>query len=104
MHRKILHGLDGSEGSFKALREAINLAKVYNASLYTLTVEELPSNPETVGEIAEEKEGLNEKHKEMMLKVDELAEKEGVEIHPVVLIGHEVKTFWSLLERKVSIS
>jgi nucleotide-binding universal stress UspA family protein len=65
MHKKILHGLDGSEGSFKALLEAINLARLYKAELHTLTVEELPSYPETVGEVVEEQEAQNGKYREV---------------------------------------
>jgi nucleotide-binding universal stress UspA family protein len=40
VHKKILHGLDGSKGSFNALEEAIELAKRYGAELHTVSVEE----------------------------------------------------------------
>jgi len=50
MYKKILHGIDGSEGSFKALDEAISLAKLYGAELHTVFVEEMPQYAGTIGE------------------------------------------------------
>ncbi len=100
MHKKILHGLDGSEGSFKALREAISLAKLYHAELHTLTVEELPAYPETVGEVEEEKEALNGKYKEIIDKATELAEQEHIAIIPNLAYGHEVKEFVEFIKKE----
>ena len=100
MHKKILHGLDGSEGSFKALLEAINIAKKYSAELHTLTVEELPSHPETVSEISEEKEGINGKYKEMLVRAVELAKRNGVKLFNHIVIGREVKAFIEFIDKE----
>jgi len=100
MHKKILHGLDGSEGSFKALREAISLAKLYHAELHTLTVDELPAYPETVSEVNEEKEALNGKYKEILAKASELAKQENIAIMPHFVYGHEVKEFIELIKKE----
>ena len=51
--KKILLGLDGSEGSFKALVEALALAKCGPAQLHLLTVEEVPQYAGTMGEVIE---------------------------------------------------
>jgi nucleotide-binding universal stress UspA family protein len=100
MHKKILHGLDGSEGSFKALLEAISIAKKYTAELHTLTVEELPKHPETVSEISEENEGINAKYKEMLVKAADLAKREGLELFNHIVLGHEVKAFIDLIDKE----
>jgi len=55
MLKKILHGLDGSEGAFKALVEALELAQKCSAELHTISVEELPRYPGAIGEVIEEK-------------------------------------------------
>ena len=97
MHKKILHGLDGSDGSFKALLEAISIAKNNDAELHTLTVEELPSYPETVSEISEEKEGQNGKYNNVLTKAADLAKREGVELFNHIVLGHEVQAFIDLI-------
>ncbi len=100
MHKKILHGLDGSEGSFKALIEAISLAKLYKAELHTLTVEEIPSHPETVSEVSEEKDAIEGIYKEVLLKADRLAEREKSKLTHHIKIGHEVRTFIEFIEKE----
>ena len=59
MHKKILVGLDGSEGSFKALTAAIDLARLSSAEIHSLSVEELPGYAGTVSELVEEKASAN---------------------------------------------
>jgi nucleotide-binding universal stress UspA family protein len=92
MHRKILHGLDGSEGSFKALAEALDLAKEYQAELHTVSVEELPRYPGTVGEVIEEKAAANGRFRDAIAQARAMAESAGVTLQPHVIVGHEVKT------------
>ena len=92
MHRKILHGHDGSEGAFKALAEAVDLARRYDADLHTITVEEIPRYPGAIGEVIEEKEAANGKYKDALKGAKKMAESAGVELRCHVLIGHEVKT------------
>lgn len=90
MHKKILHGLDGSQGSFKALAEAIDLAKRYGIELHTISVEEMPRMPETVGEIIEEQDIANGFFKDAIKKARQMASAENVELRPHILVGHEV--------------
>jgi len=92
MFKKILHGNDSSEHAFKALAEAIELAKRYGAELHSISVEELPNYAGTIGEVIEEKEAQNGQFKEDIEKARGMAKKEGVELHAHIIIGHEVKT------------
>ncbi len=92
MHSKILHAQDGSEGAFKALAEAIDIAKRYNAELHTISVEEVPHYAETIGEVIEEKDWREHRYQEAIQKSLQMAEEAGVKLQPHVLVGHEVKT------------
>ena len=92
MHSKILHAQDGSEGAFKALAEAIELAKLYDAQLHTISVEEIPHYAGTVGEVIEEQDWENHRFQEAIEKTRQMAEAAGIAIHSPILIGHEVKT------------
>ena len=91
-HNKILHGLDGSTGSFKALEEAIELAIQYGAELHTVSVEEVPHYPGTVGEVIEAKQAANGKYGQAMQQAKETARNQGIDLHCHAFIGHEVKT------------
>ena len=100
MHKKILHGLDGSAGSLKALEEALDLARLYGGELHTVSVEEVPHYAETIGEFVEEKDAVNGKFKDALKKAREMAAAKGVAIHCHVIVGHEVKTFVELIEQR----
>ena len=91
-HRKILVGLDGSEGSFKALHEAVQLARLFDAALATISIEEIPRYPTSVSEVTEAKEGEDEWFQEALRKAQKMARSGGVELHTTVLVGHEVKS------------
>lgn len=92
MHKKILHGLDGSEGSFVALEEALDVAKHYGAELHTISVAEVPHYGGTVGEIIEEKEVWNGYFRTAIERAEAMAREAGVDIKCHGLVGHEVKT------------
>ena len=100
MHKRILHGLDGSAGSLKALDEALDLARASGAELHTLSVEEVPRYTETIGEFVEEQEAANGAFKEALKKAREMAGARGVAIHCHVIIGHEVKTFVEFIQQQ----
>jgi nucleotide-binding universal stress UspA family protein len=100
MHKKILHGMDGSEGAFKALAEAIVLAKLYGADLHTVFVEELPQYAGAIGEVIEEQASANGFCKEIMTKARAMAEAEGIQLRTMVFVGHEVKTIVELVGKK----
>jgi len=100
MHRKILHGLEGSPGSLKALDEALDLAKSCGAELHTLSVEEVPHYTETIGEFIEEKEAVNGTFKDALKKAREMAAAKGVPIRCHVIVGHEVKTFVEFIKQQ----
>jgi nucleotide-binding universal stress UspA family protein len=92
VHKKILHGLDGSKGSFKALEEAIELAIKHGAELHTVSVEEVPRYGGTVGEVIETKQAANGKYGQATKQAGEMAKARGVDLHSHVFIGHEIKT------------
>lgn len=96
---KILLGLDGSKNSFKALKEAITLAKLFNAKLHTISVEELPHFPETIDEFQEEKEFVDSKFNSIIFKAKEIAEESNFPIEPHILAGHEVRTIVEFIKK-----
>lgn len=88
---KILVGLDGSTNSFRALEEALKLAKLNDSELHTISVEELPYFSETVSEIEEEKTEGEGRFQDAITKAKEMAAKSGYEIECHILSGHQVK-------------
>ncbi len=92
MISKILHAQDGSEGAFKALEHAVELAKLYGATLEMISVEELPHFAGTVGEVIEEQDTANHRFTEAIEKSRKIAESAGVNLIAHVMVGHEVKT------------
>jgi nucleotide-binding universal stress UspA family protein len=100
MVHKILHGLDGSRGCFKALEEAIELAKRYSSELHAVSVEEVPHYPGTVGEVIEAKEAANGKYGKAIQQAKAMAQQAGVELHCHVFVGHEVKTIVEFVKER----
>jgi len=92
MLKKILVGLDGSPHSFKALEEGVLLAMLAGTELHTISVEELPRFPGTVGEVIEEKETANTTFGAAVAQARQMAEAKGVKLRSHVLVGHEVRT------------
>ena len=92
MYKKILHGLDGSECGFKALEAAIALAKVLDAELHTISVEEVPHYPGAIGEVIEEKGTANSKFSKAVVRARDMAGAQGIGIRSHVVVGHEVKS------------
>jgi nucleotide-binding universal stress UspA family protein len=99
MYKKILHGLDGSAGSFKALTHAIELSKRYGAPLHTISIEEVPQHAGPIGEVIEEKTTANGRFGDAIQKARESASKAGVEITTHVIVGHEVKSIVEFIKR-----
>ena len=56
MFKRIVVANDGSKGGFKAFAMACELAKRSGATLYMISVEELPDFPASIDEVIEEKE------------------------------------------------
>ena len=64
MFESIVVGLDGSDGSFRALDQAMQLAALTHAAVHAVLVEEhLPAYAATVSEVDEEVEFENEYYK-----------------------------------------
>jgi nucleotide-binding universal stress UspA family protein len=99
MHKKILHGLDGSSGSLKALEEAISLAKTNGAELHCISIEEVPRYAETVGEAIEEKAVAAGKYTQAIAQAQEMAGSHSLTITTHVFVGHEVKTIIEFIKQ-----
>lgn len=100
MHKKILHAHDGSPGAFKALDEAIDLAKAYGAELHTISVEEVPHYGGTVGEVIEEQDFAQHRFKDAIEKARIMGQEKGIEIQSHLIVGHEVKTIVEFIREK----
>jgi nucleotide-binding universal stress UspA family protein len=92
MLKKIIVGLDGSKGSFKALEEGLLLAALANTELHTISVEEVPRFPGTIGEVVEEKDAQDTRFGAAIAQAEKMAREKGVTLCPHVLVGHEVQT------------
>jgi nucleotide-binding universal stress UspA family protein len=91
MARKIGIGFDGSEGSRRALQEAIRISLADQAILEAISIEELPSYAVTVSEVVEEQQTANAVIKKLHDEVAQIASEHGLQIHPVKRIGHPAK-------------
>ncbi|MCA1959307.1 MAG: universal stress protein [Desulfomonile sp.] len=98
MLRKILVGFDGSKGSFKALEEGLLLALLVGKELHTISVEEVPRFPGTIGEVVEEIEAEETRFGTAIAQARQMAEAKGITLVPHVLVGHEVKTIVEFIE------
>jgi nucleotide-binding universal stress UspA family protein len=88
MYKRIAVGLDGSEGSRRALEAAIELARTAKAELFLISVEELPRYPAAVDEINGEQRAaerfFHKVHKEATARVTG----QGVVAHSEIRAGH----------------
>jgi nucleotide-binding universal stress UspA family protein len=91
MARNIAIGFDGSTGSRRAFEEAVRLALLDKASLYVITIEELPRYPGTVGEVIEEQETAKKHIEALHKEAIDIAKKHGLEIKTKTRIGHPAK-------------
>jgi len=99
MHKKILHGLDGSPGSFRALEEAISLAQSSDAELHCISIEEIPRYAETVGETVEEQAVAEGKYTAAVTQARRMASSCGITITTHIFVGHEVKTIIEFIKQ-----
>jgi len=93
MYKKILLGYDGSDGANRALEAAINLAKVHQAELSALAVEErLPRFAGTIDEVKEEKEFANGQYRKLLKSAGSQAQEAGIDLKTMMRPGHPSKT------------
>ncbi len=90
MFDKILIASDGSEGAARAVSAGIKLAKIHNAELHMIGVEELPRFPASVDEVVEEKAEANHVFEAATKLAMGQAQAQGVKLTPHVIVGHPV--------------
>ncbi|MCL4465213.1 MAG: universal stress protein [Chloroflexi bacterium] len=89
LYRKILVPLDGSPGSWEALDKALLQAKLHNAEITALSVEEnLPHYAATVGEVEEEKAYENGYFARVQGRAMAIARAQGIELKGETVVGH----------------
>jgi nucleotide-binding universal stress UspA family protein len=93
MFRKILLAYDGSKGANTALNAAINLAKIHQAELWALAVQEkLPRFSGTIDEVKEEKQFADEQYGKLLEAAKAKAKEAGIELKTLMRPGHPAKT------------
>lgn len=88
---RILVALDGSEGSRRALRGAIDLARRLGAELHSASIEEIARHEGAVLPMSDEREWGDTSFAPVVRRAQEVARQAGVNLQPHVIIGHEVK-------------
>jgi len=91
---------DGSEGGFRALAMACDLAKRHGASLHMISVEELPNIPASIDEIVETKTEENHKFHDALAKARDIAKKKAVKLDAEVVAGHAVAAIVAYVKAK----
>lgn len=90
MFVRIVVANDGSEGGFKALAMACNLAKSCGAQLHMISVEELPDFAATIDEIVEIKDAENHKYHDVIERARGIAKANDIALDAEVVAGHAV--------------
>jgi nucleotide-binding universal stress UspA family protein len=93
MFQKILLAYDGSEGAIMALNAGINLAKIHQAELCALAVQEkLPRFSGTIDEVQEEKEFADRQYGKLLEAARARAKEAGVDLKTLLRPGHPAQT------------
>jgi nucleotide-binding universal stress UspA family protein len=93
MFKKILLAYDGSEGANAALNAGINLAKLHQAELWAVAVEEkLPRFSGTIDEVQEEKQFADEQCGKLLEAARVRAKEAGIELKILIRPGHPAQT------------
>ncbi|MBI4247841.1 MAG: universal stress protein [Candidatus Rokubacteria bacterium] len=93
MFRRILVAYDGSEGSKRALRVGVELAKAMGAHVVSLSVRQhLPYLAIAVDEVDEAREQIEQFFQKISDDARTMARASGVPLEAVVRAGHEVET------------
>jgi nucleotide-binding universal stress UspA family protein len=79
---------DGSEGGFRALTMACDVARRYGAALHMISVEELPDFPASIDEIVEIKDAENHKFHDVVERALAMAKESGIDLGTEVVAGH----------------
>jgi nucleotide-binding universal stress UspA family protein len=86
---RILVAIDGSEASDRALRKAIELARLANAHLTALAIEgPLPAYAATIGEVDEVKREKDRFFNALALRAGDQADAAGIELEVELRAGH----------------
>ena len=88
MFKNIVIANDGSDGGFRALATACDLAKLHRAKLHMISVEQLPNIPASIDEIVETKAEEAHKFHDVLEKARALAKKKGIKLDAEVVAGH----------------
>ena len=88
MFARIVVANDGSEGGFKALSMACDLAKRCGAALHMISVEELPDFPASIDEIIEIKDAENHKYHDVLERARGIAKASDIDLQAEVVAGH----------------
>lgn len=99
MFKKILNANDGSDGSFKALACALDLARLTGAELHMVSVEELPQFPEIIEEVKAEKVAAELHARGIAKHAHAMAEERGATLQVHRLTGHAVRSIVDLAAR-----
>lgn len=100
MFNRIVIANDGSGGAGRALLAAIKLAKLHDAEVLMVWVEELPQFPASVDEVVEEKTEANHFFEGVISRAKAQAQGQGVALSTHVLAGHAVGTIVEFVERE----
>jgi len=93
MFKKILLAYDGSEGANRALEAGLELARVHQAELWALTVQEgVPRFSATIDEVQEEKAFANQHTAEVLAAARARAQNGGIELKTLSQTGHPAQT------------
>jgi nucleotide-binding universal stress UspA family protein len=98
-YQRIAVALDGSEDSWKAFEQALDIATCEGAELHLISVIELPHYAATVGETSEDREEgeryFRQVHQQAQEKVQGRAQ-----LQSHILVGHEVETLINFVREK----
>jgi len=101
MFKKILIANDGSEGAFKALAAALQLAHSYKARAHMICVEEIPwmLGGSSREEAVSEKEMADRKFAEVVAKAEDEARRHSVELVCHIVIGRPAPAIVAFIAR-----